>query len=131
MGLLDLLFSPVGGPRKSGSVYPQTVELIKREWEDIDVLLKQRGPSQIRQALLKADKTLDNALRDAVDGEGMGERLKNARDLFDYQVYDKIWKAHRMRNSLVHESGYEPPYHMVEGGIADLRNALNKLGVRV
>src|SRR3989344_8464727 len=129
MGLFDLIFGKTATTRKNASA--QTIELIRRDWEEIDILLKGRAPSQLRQALIKADKSLDNALKDVVEGEGMGERLKNARNMFDYQMYDKIWKAHKMRNSLVHESGYEPPYHMVEGGIADLRNALGKLGINI
>ena len=131
MGLFDLIFGSGSTGRKVGSLTPQTTELISREWEEIDILLKQRGPSQLRQALLKADKTFDNVLRDLFTGEGFAERLKSARESFDYQTYDKIWKAHKMRNSLVHETGYEPPYHMVEGGIADWRNALGKLGINV
>ncbi len=129
MGLFDLLFG--GTERKSSVVLQDTCDLITREWEQIDILINQGGPSQLRQALIKADKTLDNALRDVVLGEKMGERLKNAKEKFDYSTYDKIWKAHKMRNNLVHESGFEPPYHVVELAIEDLRRGLNKLGVRV
>lgn len=129
MGLFDLLFG--GTERKNVTVLQGTTDLIKTEWEQIDILVKQGGPSQLRQALIKADKTLDNALRDIVPGETMGERLKNAKDRFEYNVYDKIWKAHKVRNNLVHESGFEPPYHVLEGAIEDLRNALYKLGVRI
>jgi hypothetical protein len=129
MGIFDLLFGT--GSRKNNYVLQETTDLIKREWEQIDIMVGQGGPSQLRQALIKADKTLDNALRDIVEGEKMGERLKNAKDKFDYATYDKIWKAHKMRNSLVHESGFEPPYHVIELAIDDLRRGLNKIGVTV
>lgn len=120
-----------GSLRGSRSVSSQTLELIKGEWEQIDLLVSQKGPSQLRQALLKADKTLDAVLKELVPGETMGERLKSAKDKYDYVTYDKIWKAHKMRNSLIHESGYEPPYHMVIRSIKDLKNGLTKLGVSV
>ena len=104
---------------------------IAQEWANISVLLQGGQPSQLRQALIAADKSLDNALRDKVRGETMGERLKNSSKMFDRGLYDKIWKAHKMRNALVHESGYEPPHHMITRGIEDLRKALNVLGVKV
>lgn len=129
MGLFDLLFG--NSDRKNSYVLQDTMDLIRGEWEQIDIMISQGGPSQLRQALIKADKTLDNALRDIVDGEKMGERLKNAKDKYDYATYDRIWKAHKMRNSLVHESGFEPPYHVIELAIEDLRRGLNKIGVNV
>ena len=110
----------------------QTKNRIESDWRQIEVLLDGGKPSQLRQALITADKTVDGVLRDLVPGETMGERLKNAKDLFsDYSVYDKLWKAHKVRNSLVHEPGYEPPHHMIRGKIEDLRTGLKKLGVKV
>ena len=100
MGLLDKLFGGDGGGRVS--VSPQTMDFIKRDWEQIDIQVKGGTPSQLRQALISADKTLDTALKEKVSGEKMAERMQNAKDLFDYRLYDKLWKAHKMRNSLVH-----------------------------
>lgn len=122
-----------GGDSTRGrtTISNQTLNLIKAEWEQIDILVGEKGPSQLRHALLKADKTLDNALKDIVSGETLGERLISAKDKFDHQTYDKIWKAHKIRNSLVHESGYEPPYHMITGAINSLREGLKKLGVPI
>ena len=104
---------------------------IKADWQNVEILLKGGQPSQLRQALIIADKALDNAMRGVVEGESMGERLKNAKDKFDRDLYDKIWSAHKMRNSMVHESGYEPPYHMIEYGIETFKEALGVLGVYV
>lgn len=129
MGILSSIF----GKKKSKvtTITSETMSLIKREWEQIEILLKGKKPSQLRQALIKADKTVDNALRDLVSGETMGERLKNAQDKFDWPTYDKIWKAHKIRNKIVHESGFEPPYHIVTDAIDDLKNGLEKLGIRL
>jgi hypothetical protein len=130
MGLFDKLFGGIAGG--SSTVSSEKLDLIKREWEQIDILLQGGQPSQLRQALIAADKTLDTALKDVVPGDKMADRIRAARDTkFDPRMYDKVWKAHLMRNSLVHEAGYEPPHHMLKGGISDLRNALSKLGVQV
>ena len=115
-------------PVRKGSVKPQTIKMIQNDMRNVDVLLQGKSPSQLRQALITTDKALDNALRDLVSGETMGERLKNAYTLFDKTLYNQIWSAHKMRNALVHESGYEPPHHMVTGGINNLKKGLRSLG---
>ncbi|OGC45574.1 hypothetical protein A2V49_03675 [candidate division WWE3 bacterium RBG_19FT_COMBO_34_6] len=122
---------PNNSIQKFSRVSNQTLSLITNDWTNIDLLKKQGSPSQLRQALIAADKSLDNALKDMVSGENMGERLKNAGNMYERDIYNKIWNAHKIRNSLVHESGYEPPHFMLEKAIEDLRKALNLIGVRV
>ncbi len=128
MWLFDLFFKK---STKSRIITVETKEKIQRDWKNIEILLTQKGPSQLRQALITADKSLDNALKDIVDGETMGERLKNAENFFEREQYNKIWEAHKIRNNLVHESGYEPPYFVVTKAVQDLKEGLEKVGVRV
>ena len=108
----------------------ETRNKIQSDWKNIEVLLLQKGPSQLRQALITADKSLDNALKDLVAGENMGERLKNAEKMFDKDDYNKIWEAHKVRNNLVHESGYEPPYFVLTQSVENLKSGLEKVGIR-
>ncbi|MFZ5424868.1 MAG: hypothetical protein ACOZAO_03625 [Patescibacteria group bacterium] len=122
---LDKLFK---GPAR---VSMHSVEKIQRDWERIGQQVAGGTPSQLRQAVITADKTLDNALRDLVEGETMGERLKNARHLYEADLYDTIWKAHKLRNSLVHETDFEPPHHVLEKRIRVFREALKEIGVKV
>ena len=128
MCLFNLLFKK---SIKRRIITVETKEKIQRDWKNVDILLSQKGPSQLRQALITADKSLDNALKDIVEGETMGERLKNAENFFERDQYNKIWEAHKVRNNLVHESGYEPPYFVVTKAVQDLKEGLEKLGVRV
>ena len=129
MGFFDLLF---GSSKKSvGAMKADTREKIRRDWDSIKVLLQQKGPSQLRQALITADRSLDSALRDIVVGESMGERLKNGKDLFDWDLYQKIWEAHKLRNNLVHESNFEPPYFVVTEAIANLKKGVSSLGMDI
>ena len=129
MGFFDLLFG--GSSVSSNVVSLPTSRKIKEDWEKVQELLKLGGPSQLRQALITADKLLDNALKEVVAGESMGERLKNARDVFDRYQYQTIWEAHKLRNNLVHEAGYEPPYFVITQAVDNLRNGLTGLGLRV
>ena len=128
MCLFNLLFKK---SIKRRIITVETKEKIQRDWKNVDILLSQKGPSQLRQALITADKSLDNALKDIVEGETMGERLINAENFFERDQYNKIWEAHKVRNNLVHESGYEPPYFVVTKAVQDLKEGLEKLGVRV
>ena len=108
----------------------ETRNKIQSDWKNIEVLLSQRGPSQLRQALITADKSMDNALKDLVAGENMGERLKNAEKMFDRDEYNKIWEAHKVRNNRVHESGYEPPYFVLTQSVESLKSGLERVGIR-
>mgnify|MGYP001260948322 CR=1 FL=1 len=128
MCLFDLFFKK---STKRRIITVETKEKVQRDWKNVEILLSQKGPSQLRQALITADKSLDNALRDIVDGETMGERLKNAENLFEKDEYNRVWEAHKIRNNLVHESGYEPPYFVVTKAVQDLKEALKKVGVQV
>lgn len=129
MGLLDFLFPAPG--KRIGSVRQETANKIMADWNNIKLLLQQKSPSQLKQALINADRCVDAALRDMVIGESMGERLKNAQDLFEWDVYQKIWDAHKLRNNLVHEANYEPPYFMINEAIANFKRALNNLHINV
>ena len=125
------LFTLFRKKKLSRSISKNTEDLIQREWKQIDTLLSGKSPSQLRQALISADKTLDNALRDLFDGNTLGDRLKLSDKKFDRYLYDDIWKAHKLRNNLVHESGFEPTHFVITEAIQTLRRALQTLGVRI
>lgn len=129
MNIFNFLF---GGNKTSRRTVTQLTEKnILSDWKNISILISQKGPSSLKNALITADKTLDNALRDMVDGETTGDRLKNAEDMFDRYLYNKIWEAHKIRNNLVHESGYEPPHFVITEAIQVLQTALQSLGLRI
>ena len=131
MSLLANLFGFGASLYKRTSVSGESEASIKTDWEKINGLLKAKGPSNFRQALITADRSFDTALKDVSNGETMGERLKNVKERFDRYTYNDIWEAHKLRNSLVHEAGFEPPYFVVEKAIGDLKKALEVLGVTV
>ena len=134
MNILDALFNLVfhGQLKRKKRVLSQTSRNIEQKWsQKIEPALKGRKPSQLRQALITADKLLDAALKDIANGENMGQRLKNSQDYFEWKVYDKLWKAHKVRNSLVHDMDYEPTYFVLEEKIADFKKGLKELGVNL
>lgn len=128
MGLLDFLF---GKKFFRTTVSSLTEDKIKNDWVKIEQLIKLSGPSNLKQALLLADRSLDSALRDIFAGETMGERLKMASTRFDRYLYDDIWKAHKIRNTMVHEANFDPPYYVINKSVEDLKRALTALGVKI
>ena len=129
MGLFNLLFGKSLFGRTT--VSPQTEERVKQDFAKIDGLIKLGSPSNLKEALISSDRALDNVLKDIFSGDSMGERLKEASTRFERPTYNKIWEAHKVRNALVHESNYEPPYYVTKKAIDDLRRAINILGVSV
>ncbi len=127
MNLLQLLFGKKGFKRLD----TVSVDKITSDWQSVQTLMQGKSPSHLKQALISADRCLDHALKSVVAGETMGERLKNANTKFDRNLYDKIWKAHKIRNSLVHEAGYEPPYFMINDAVETFRKALGVLGIKL
>lgn len=61
--------------------------------------------SSKKDCIIRFDTLLGKSLKAAgVKGESVGEMLKNARNLFDYDSYNNLWTAHKLRNRLVHEN---------------------------
>ncbi len=75
--------------------------------EKVKVLLAEVDLDKQKQALVEADKLLDNILRTKVKGKDMGTRLKMAKGYFDFSLYQQLWQAHKLRNRIVHEVGVE------------------------
>ena len=108
MGLLDF-FKPKTPPKPSrGRLGAYNIQKIREGWQEVEQLIELGKPSQMKQAIIKADKLVDGALKIVSAGDTMGERLKNAKDLFSkYEIYQGLWDAHKVRNALVHEADYE------------------------
>ncbi len=112
------------------TVSARVLAMVTRDWQEIATLLKGDSPSQLKQALIMADRSLDSVLKDLVSGQTMGDRLKNAKNLFSPQSYDKIWQAHKLRNSLVHESGFEAQGFIIKNAVGQFKGAMNELGIK-
>lgn len=104
---------------------------IRETWQQVKQLEQLGGPSQLRQAVIKADTVVGAALKSRVRGETMGECLKRARDLFaDYHVYQDIWDAHKVRNALVHDPSFEPTHTVLRTALRKFERGLKVLGFK-
>ncbi len=108
------------------------VRKIQEEWARVEELVKLGQPSQLRQAVIKADNLLDFALSRLTTGTTVGERLKNARLYFkNYAVYQGLWEAHKVRNALVHEADYEPTHTVTKDAVVKVKRGLETLGANL
>lgn len=101
----------------------------QERWQKIELMLRVKTESSMKQALLEADKLLDLGLKEKkVKGETMGERLKSAHNLFDKNLYNEIWQAHKLRNRLVHEDS-EILSFQIETKVLVFKRALKALNL--
>ncbi len=105
------------------------MDTIQERWAEIESMMAQGGPANFRQAIVEADKLVDSILKSEVEGETMGERLKNARNLFHKVTYDRLWTAHKIRNKVVHEADFDGLSSDAKLAIRNFEKALQELKV--
>jgi hypothetical protein len=83
---------------------------------------------KIKSALIDADKLLDFVLKKkGIKGDTLGERLKSASNLFDRELYNQVWEAHKLRNKLVHEVDFAADTQVLSRQFWTLRTAIVRL----
>ena len=116
----------------SGSVTKLSRTELAARWTTIQAMAGPSGGGNgLRQAVAEADKLLDQALRQSgIPGDTMGERLKAARSRFadDRATYDAVWRAHKLRNALAHEVGFDLVPSQAREALRDFERALRDLG---
>lgn len=93
----------------------------------IEQQLKKEDISSYQLSVLNADKLVDHALRElGFKGDTMGERLKSAVDKFSDR--NGIWIAHKLRNTIAHETDVRVTYEEARYALISFRKALKDLG---
>jgi len=115
--------------RKSRTLSAVEKKHITKRWYEIEELVNAQGATASNQAVIKADKLLDSVLKQlALPGDTMGDRLKSARDKFSsYEIYDTAWKAHKMRNAVVHEDNFDLHKRTAKSTLGQFRKVLKDL----
>ena len=97
----------------------------QERWDEVLVLAK--NESGWVQALIEADKLLDDALKKSgYKGKTMGERLVSASRTFSSK--DSTWAAHKLRNRVVHETSVKLREKHVKGAVRAFGKSLKDLG---
>ena len=93
----------------------------------IENKLNQHNAATFMTTVIEADKLLDKALIEVgVPGKTMGERLKKCGERFSN--LNAVWRAHKLRNALAHESDLEISYKQAYNALQIYKQALKDLG---
>lgn len=101
-------------------------QMYRERWLSISNSLTADSGTQ-ELAIINADKLLDQALKArGIAGETMGDRLKNAKNLFANN--DSVWSAHKLRNRIAHESTVKLNPIVTRKAMASYKAALKDVG---
>jgi len=96
--------------------------LVFKKLIELDSISKSDDPYKIKHALIEADKLLDHVMKmKGMKGTDMGSRLKLSKKYFEWNTYNSIWEAHKMRNRLVHEVE-------MQGSVSEIKKYYKDLG---
>lgn len=94
----------------------------------IENSLDRSNEASYAMAIVEGDKLLDRALCEmGVQGRTMGDRLKKIGKE-EFSQLNSVWRAHKLRNQIAHESGFHPEYRQAEHALAIYKQALKDLG---
>ncbi len=123
VGVLVLVAIALGGKRR----YSFDTEEYQTKWLRIENSLIKNDPRTYSLAVIEGDKLLDKALNEmGTPGKTMGERMKKVNDRFEKP--NAVWSAHKLRNQIAHEHGFEIEYGQASRALTAFRQALKDLG---
>ena len=100
---------------------------LNKSWQKILIRLKKNDEANLRLALIEADNIFDDLLKQMrLPGESMADRLKYI-DSSQVSNIDEIWRAHKLRNVIVHNSDYPITRNEMEFGVGAYEKALKEL----
>lgn len=104
-------------------------ERYRKHWEQITVKAKSAPPHSYTLAIIEADSFVDSILKDlGFEGEHMADRLERA-DFRDLRSLNNLWRAHKVRNQLVHTPGYDLSVKDAEQYLYSYGEFLRELGI--
>lgn len=102
-------------------------EAYQSRFLEIENKLRQDNPASYMTSIINADKLLDKAMIEVgISGKTMGDRLKRGGGRFSN--LNAVWRAHKLRNAIAHESDIEISYKQAYNALAVYKQALKDLG---
>jgi len=125
LNLIRNIFKPVLNFRRQKPIDKAS---IKRQWQEIESLMRLTGASHFEKAIIRGDKLVNHImdLRGA-RGETFADRVRDFRK--EFSDYSGLWQAHILRNKIVHEPEFEVYKFMADKAIKNFKRALEDLRV--
>lgn len=103
--------------------------VIEDRWRLIVKKFDTASPDTMRIAIIEADALADEVLKQmGMPGEHMADRLENLSSE-DLPSLDRLWRAHKIRNNLVHSPGFEISGNEAQRTIEDYTAFLKEVGI--
>lgn len=119
------IFIAIGLTGKRGHKF--NVEDYQARFLAIENKLNKDNFATFALTVINCDKLLDKALIEmGIPGKTMGDRLKKAGNKFSN--IDAVWRAHKLRNMIAHETDFDLSYRQVMNAVAIYKQALKDLG---
>lgn len=100
---------------------------LNKSWQKILTRLSKSDEANLRLALIEADNLFDDLLKQMrLPGESMADRLRYI-DSSQISNIDEIWRAHKLRNVMVHNHEYPITRNEMEFGVGAYEKALKEL----
>lgn len=100
---------------------------LNKSWQKILIRLEKSDEANLRLALIEADNLFDDLLKQMrLPGESMADRLRYI-DSSQISNIDEIWRAHKLRNVLVHNHEYPITRNEMELSVKAYEKALKEL----
>ena len=101
----------------------------QESWRRIEEQFYRGGESDLKVAILEADKLLNDALREAgIMGIQLGDRLKKT-NIGQIPNLNELWQAHKLRNQIAHEPNFKMKRDVAERALGIYEAALRNLGI--
>jgi len=100
---------------------------LNKSWQKILTRLNQSDEASLRLSLIEADNLFDDLLKQMrLPGESMADRLKYLNSSQIPNI-DEIWRAHKLRNVIVHNHEYPITRNEIDFSIKAYEKALKDL----
>ena len=120
------LISGAGSKRPGRGTSNLNKALVQDKWTAIEMTANS-GAAGLKQAINDADKLLDYVLKGlGLPGDTLADRLRRGES----RLSDKnaVWRAHKLRNSLAHDIGFDLVQSQAREALRDFRRGLQDLG---
>jgi hypothetical protein len=119
-----------GNGKRMGSATSLDRQYVATKWAEIEATANLGGPAHLKASVMDADKLVEYVLSAKVaTGYTFADKLKAGKKLFrNYEDYDNLWYAHKVRNSIAHDNGTDFSVTNATKAIQYFKKALKILG---
>jgi len=126
---INLFWETVGRIKENYSFSDLSEKRVLKAWKEIEEKMKGGRKTEMKLAIIEADRVLDEVLKVAgYKGETIAERMEKVTPAQLTNI-DKVWRAHKIRNRIVHESEFNISEQEVEEVIKTYKKAFQEFGL--